>query len=76
MFHQANLRQADVPEVPVNGVNRKLSLIQIWTEVVLQEMTRLYVALTPDIRALMLNLFTAQIGQSSPKSTMISVKPS
>jgi hypothetical protein len=43
MFHQANLRQADVPEVSVNGVNRKLSLIQIWTEIVLQEMTRLYV---------------------------------
>jgi len=41
MFHQANLRQADVPEVPINGVNRKLSLIQIWTEIVLQEMTRL-----------------------------------
>jgi hypothetical protein len=43
MFHQANLRQADVPEVPINGVMRKLSLIQIWTEIVLQEMSRLYV---------------------------------
>jgi hypothetical protein len=32
---------ADVPEVPVNGVPRKLSLIAIWTEVVLQEMVRL-----------------------------------
>jgi hypothetical protein len=41
MFHQANLRVADVPEVSVNGVNRKLSLIQIWVEVVLQEMVRL-----------------------------------
>jgi hypothetical protein len=46
MFHQANLRQADVPEVSVNGVNRKLSLIQIWTEIVLQEMTRLYAKAT------------------------------
>lgn len=41
MFHQANLRMADVPEVPVNGVMKKLSLIAIWTEVVLQEMVRL-----------------------------------
>jgi hypothetical protein len=41
MFHQANLRMADVPEVPINGVNRKLSLIATWTEVVLQEMVRL-----------------------------------
>ncbi|KAE9978646.1 hypothetical protein Vi05172_g3830 [Venturia inaequalis] len=41
MFHQANLRMADVPEVPVNGVMKKLSLLAIWTEVVLQEMVRL-----------------------------------
>lgn len=41
MFHQANLRMADVPEVPVNGVMKKLSLIAIWCEVVLQEMVRL-----------------------------------
>lgn len=41
MFHQANLRMADVPEVPVNGVMKKLSLIAIWTEVVLDEMIRL-----------------------------------
>jgi hypothetical protein len=43
MFHQANLRAADVPSTMVNGEDRQLSLIEIWTEVVTQEMTRLYV---------------------------------
>jgi hypothetical protein len=41
MFHQANLRAADVPPTVVNGEERQLSLIQIWTEVVTQEMVRL-----------------------------------
>jgi hypothetical protein len=41
MFHQANLRVADVPNTMVNGIRRKLSLIETWTEVVTQEMTRL-----------------------------------
>ncbi|KAF2458194.1 hypothetical protein BDY21DRAFT_363118 [Lineolata rhizophorae] len=41
MFHQANLRQTDVDEVEVNGEMRKLSMIQTWVEVVLQEMVRL-----------------------------------
>jgi hypothetical protein len=44
MFHQANLRVADVPNTMVNGIRRKLSLIETWTEVVTQEMTRLYVS--------------------------------
>lgn len=41
MFHQANLRVADVPPVMVNGVEQQLSLIEIWTEIVTQEMVRL-----------------------------------
>ncbi|KAF1812157.1 hypothetical protein P152DRAFT_397320 [Eremomyces bilateralis CBS 781.70] len=41
MFHQANLRQIDVPNTDVNGVSSKLSLIQIWVEVITQELTRL-----------------------------------
>jgi hypothetical protein len=41
MFHQANLRQTDVANTVVNGVSQKLSLIQIWVETVVVEMTRL-----------------------------------
>jgi hypothetical protein len=41
MFHQANLRNADVNSTVVNGVSQKLSLIQIWVETVVAEMTRL-----------------------------------
>ncbi|KAH7354667.1 hypothetical protein BKA65DRAFT_496769 [Rhexocercosporidium sp. MPI-PUGE-AT-0058] len=41
MFHQANMRWADVPETAVNGVVGKYSLIQMWVEVVVQEMMRL-----------------------------------
>ncbi len=41
MFHQANLRNADVEETVVNGVSAKYSLIQMWVEVVAQEMMRL-----------------------------------
>lgn len=41
MFHQANLRSSDVEETNVNGVSKRWSLIQMWVEVVAQEMTRL-----------------------------------
>ncbi|KAF2760099.1 hypothetical protein EJ05DRAFT_498070 [Pseudovirgaria hyperparasitica] len=41
MFHQANLRQTDVANSVVNGVSAKRSLLQIWVEVVLGEMTKL-----------------------------------
>ncbi|KAF2758816.1 hypothetical protein EJ05DRAFT_421851, partial [Pseudovirgaria hyperparasitica] len=41
MFHQANLRYTDMPSTVVNGVSQKLSLIQIWVEVVVNEMARL-----------------------------------
>lgn len=41
MFHQANLRAADVPMTMVNGVSQQLSLIQMWVETVVNEMTRL-----------------------------------
>ena len=40
MFHQANLRAADVPATPVGSVNA-YSLLQIWVETVTQEMMRL-----------------------------------
>ncbi|KAJ9652490.1 hypothetical protein H2201_009218, partial [Coniosporium apollinis] len=41
MFHQANMRQIDMPNTEVNGVAAKLSLLQIWVEVIVQEMVRL-----------------------------------
>ncbi|KAJ9646456.1 hypothetical protein H2201_001415 [Coniosporium apollinis] len=41
MFHQANMRQTDMPNTVVNGVSAKLSLLQIWVEVIVQEMVRL-----------------------------------
>ncbi|KAK6584729.1 hypothetical protein PZA11_002953 [Diplocarpon coronariae] len=41
MFHQANMRSADMNETVVNGVSGKWSLLQMWTEVVWQEMARL-----------------------------------
>lgn len=41
MFHQANMRQTDAPNTVVNGVSQKLSLLQMWVEVVAMEMTRL-----------------------------------
>lgn len=41
MFHQANLRQTDVPNYTINGVSAKLSLLQIWVETVVQEFVRL-----------------------------------
>jgi hypothetical protein len=41
MFHQANLRVADVPTASVNGQDLQMSLLEIWTEIVTQEMVRL-----------------------------------
>jgi hypothetical protein len=41
MFHQANLRQTDVPSTTVNGVSSQFSLLQIWVETVVNEMSRL-----------------------------------
>jgi hypothetical protein len=41
MFHQANLRQTDVPSSTVGNQSGKLSLLQIWVETVMQEMIRL-----------------------------------
>lgn len=41
MFHQANLRNADVNTTTVGPVTGQLALIQIWVEVVTQELERL-----------------------------------
>ena len=41
MFHQANLRQTDVPSSTVGNQSGKFSLLQIWVETVMQEMMRL-----------------------------------
>jgi len=41
MFHQANLRYTDVTSTVVNGASGKYSLLQMWVETVLNEMTRL-----------------------------------
>ncbi|KAK4191039.1 hypothetical protein QBC35DRAFT_512775 [Podospora australis] len=41
MFHQANMRSGDVASITIGPVTGALSLLQIWTEVVTQEMTRL-----------------------------------
>lgn len=42
MFHQANLRQADVSSITVNSVTyAKHSLLQIWVEEIVNEMTKL-----------------------------------
>ncbi|THY70582.1 hypothetical protein D6C94_08476 [Aureobasidium pullulans] len=41
MFHQANLRNADVNSTTIGSITGQFSLIQIWTEVVTQEMSRL-----------------------------------
>ena len=41
MFHQANLRQTDMPVFTVGPKTGPMSLVQIWAETVLQELTRL-----------------------------------
>ncbi|KAH6693759.1 hypothetical protein F5X68DRAFT_164648 [Plectosphaerella plurivora] len=41
MFHQANLRQSDMPSMTIGSKTAKMSLIMAWVETVSQEMTRL-----------------------------------
>lgn len=41
MFHQPNLRYADVTTSTVNGVSAKRSLLMIWVETIVAELTRL-----------------------------------
>lgn len=41
MFHQANMRQNDLPSMTVGSKTGKLSILMAWAETVLQEMTRL-----------------------------------
>ncbi|EFY86901.1 extracellular serine-rich protein [Metarhizium acridum CQMa 102] len=41
MFHQANLRQTDMPSITVGSQTGKMSLIMSWVETVAQEMVRL-----------------------------------
>lgn len=41
MFHQANMRQTDMPSMTVGTQTGQLSLLQIWVEVVSQKLTRL-----------------------------------
>lgn len=41
MFHQANLRQVDMPSSTVNNVSSKFSLLQAWVETVVVEVVRL-----------------------------------
>lgn len=41
MFHQANLRNADVNPITINGVSAKISIFQAWVETQVQEFVRL-----------------------------------
>ncbi|CEJ90078.1 hypothetical protein VHEMI05886 [[Torrubiella] hemipterigena] len=41
MFHQANMRSIDQPTITVGNQTGKLSLLQTWVEVVVQELMRL-----------------------------------
>ncbi|KAK1138316.1 hypothetical protein N8T08_002851 [Aspergillus melleus] len=41
MFHQANLRNADVTPITVNGVTSQYSIFQAWVETQVQEFVRL-----------------------------------
>lgn len=41
MFHQANLNYVTAGTTTINGVSKKLSMIEAWGEVVMQEMMRL-----------------------------------
>jgi hypothetical protein len=47
MFHQANMRVADVPTTTINGKTGQYSLLMSWLEVVTTEMTRMYVKPCP-----------------------------
>lgn len=46
MFHQANMRVADVPATTLNGESGQYSLLMSWIKVVTEEMTRMYVHVT------------------------------
>lgn len=41
MFHQPNIRSTDVSKVMINDKMQKLSLLQMWVEVIAAEITRL-----------------------------------
>lgn len=41
MFHQANMRVADVPQTTVNGKKGQYSLLMTWVEVISAEVMRL-----------------------------------
>merc|ERR1712176_1028507 len=41
MFHQANLKKHDEPEITVGTQTAKMSLVEAWVEVIAQEMYRL-----------------------------------
>lgn len=41
MFHQANMRHVDMETFTVGSITKQMSLVEIWTEVVAQEMYRL-----------------------------------
>ncbi|KAJ5336846.1 uncharacterized protein MYU51_006035 [Penicillium brevicompactum] len=41
MFHQANLRNADLDPITINGVSKKWSIMEAWVETVVQEYVRL-----------------------------------
>ncbi|KAF2423714.1 hypothetical protein EJ08DRAFT_700958 [Tothia fuscella] len=41
MFHQANMRQTDVESFTVGNQSGKMSLLQVWTETIAQEMSRI-----------------------------------
>lgn len=40
MFHQPNLRSRDALETNINGRMQRLSLLQMWVEVITVEVTR------------------------------------
>lgn len=41
MFHQANMRQADMPSMTIGNKTTQMSLLMAWTETITQQMTRL-----------------------------------
>lgn len=41
MFHQANMRQNDMPVTTVGSQTGKMSLVMSWMEIIIQELTRL-----------------------------------
>ncbi len=41
MFHQANMRTSGVEEIAIGDQTGAFSLVQLWVEIVTQEMSRL-----------------------------------